>query len=228
MIDLEYARSNTQLLDMMPADDPDRAVVDAARVSFYKTAGVSAEKDRKLIFYLMQHQHWTPFEMIELKWRITCPLFVARQWMRHRTGSFNEVSRRYTSEQLTFFKPSLWRVPAADNKQQSTFDTEGKLNQLELLVKYEQHLAASWKLYQEFLDAGVAREQARMLLPQSTETSFYWKVNARNFLHFIELRLAPDAQQEIQDFARVMWEQFQARVPITAAAFNQFYLQKES
>lgn len=201
----------------------DQAVVNAARVSF---DGVSKgpDKDRKLLNYLMENRHMTPFEMVETSWTVKAPIFVARQWQRHRTASINEVSRRYTSENIEFYNPKHWRAQAKDNKQASdgvipASDVQASLQNLYLQEFVWAGDGESWYesedlfecvsdtmlgIYNKLIEAGVAREQARTLLPQTMYTKFIWKINLRNLLHFLELRNHHDAQWEMQQYAARM------------------------
>lgn len=203
----------------------DLAIVNAARVSFLGESK-GDERDKKLLFYLLRHRHTTPFEMVEFKFRIKCPLFVARQWMRHRTWNYNEVSRRYTSVDIDFYEPLSWRQQSASNKQGSEGEVEaeaaGRLNRL-----LAEHHRRSIEFYNQALEAGVAKEQARIFLPQSMYTQFIGKVDAHNLLHFVGLRMAPDAQYEIRVYAQAIFEEFlKPALPWTAEAYETYFLKK--
>lgn len=203
----------------------DLAIVNAARVSFLGESK-GDERDKKLLFYLLRHRHTTPFEMVEFKFRIKCPLFVARQWMRHRTWNYNEVSRRYTSVDIDFYEPLAWREQSASNKQgsegQIEAETAGQLSRL-----LSEHHRRSLDFYNQALEAGVAKEQARIFLPQSMYTQFIGKVDAHNLLHFVGLRMAPDAQYEIRVYARAIFEEFiKPALPWTAEAYETYFLNK--
>ncbi|HEX3051547.1 MAG TPA: FAD-dependent thymidylate synthase [Aggregatilineaceae bacterium] len=201
----------------------DLAIVNAARVSFLGESK-GDERDKKLLFYLMQHRHTTPFEMVEFKFRVKCPIIVARQWMRHRVFSFNEVSRRYTSEAIEFYIPSVWRTQSSDNKQASAgeLDQEAAHKLTAALESYSQQALA---LYHEALEAGVAREMARLFLPHNLYTEFIAKIDAHNLMHFLRLRMAPDAQYEIRQYAWAIYEHlFKPALPWTAEAFEKFVL----
>lgn len=185
-----------ELLDVMGSD---LDIVNAARVS-YLGESKGEEKDKKLLFYLMKHRHTTPFEMVEYKFRIYCPLFVARQWMRHRTWSYNEVSRRYTSESIEFYSPANWHSQDSDNKQGSA----GIIGEANAHMAHEllyNHNADCLRRYYRLLELGVVREQARMVLPQNLFTMFHAKVDLHNLLHFIKLRADKHAQWEIRQYA---------------------------
>ena len=191
--------NNVRLVDFMGSD---AAVVRAARVS-YGEGSKGLEKDANLIKYLMQHDHMTPFEMVQLTFHIKCPIFIARQWMRHRTGSFNEISLRYTEPTFDFYMPDNDHLKrqSATNKQGG----DGEYSAVECAVIKEIMTSAmnsATEAYNKLIYRGVARETARMVLPVSLYTEFYWSVNLRNALHFVELRYHEGAQQLMQDYAK--------------------------
>jgi thymidylate synthase (FAD) len=209
-----------ELQDLM---GDDLAIVTAARVSFLGESK-GAERDKKLLFYLLQHRHTTPFEMVEFKFRVKCPILVARQWMRHRMFSYNELSRRYTSEAIDFYIPAAWRLQAADNKQASAGELSGEAVE-RLTAALIAHSEQSLVLYQQALDAGVAREMARAFLPHNLYTQFIAKIDAHNLMHFLRLRMAPDAQWEIRQYAWAIFEHcFKPALPWTAEAFEKFVI----
>ncbi len=198
----------------------DAAVVQAARVS-YGAGTRKVSEDRALIRYLMRHRHTTPFEMCELKLHVRVPMDAWRQWIRHRTASVNEYSTRYSVaiDAAVRTAPDQWRTQATVNKQGSGGpldpETGRRLSEREAEL---QSLARA--VYQERLDAGVAREQARKDLPLCTYTEAYWKIDLHNLLHFLALRMEAHAQKEIRDYATVIGEQVVARwVPLTWEAF---------
>lgn len=207
----------------------DLAIVNAARVSFLGESKGN-EADKKLLFFLMRHRHTSPFEQVEFKFRIKAPLVVWWQWVRHRTWHVNAQSGRYTPfNENDFYVPTAWRKQAKDNKQGS----EGEIDPVEaerlsqaLLTHYEQGFA----LYEQALAAGVAKEQARLFL-SGFSVYYIWvaKVDAHNLLHFLGLRMAGDAQEEIRVYAQAMYEQFfKPALPWTAEAFEKFVLNRES
>lgn len=203
-----------RLVDFMGGDG---AVVQAARVSFGQ-GSKGEERDRRLIRYLMMHDHGTPFEMSVFKFHIKAPLFVARQWFRHRIGSFNEISGRYTEyNDMEYYLPQKLRKPLPHNRQASVVaDFE---HEKVLLQQIEEGIQRAFQTYRNLLESGVARELARIVVPMAAYTQFYWGVNARSLMNFLRLRLAPDAQWEIRQYAKAVWEEFQARMPWTAEAF---------
>ena len=203
----------------------DASVVRSARVSYgEETKGAAA--DEKLINFLMKHDHGTPFEHLSFTFHIRCPLFVARQWFRHRIGSFNEISGRYVKVDTDFWAPSEWRINDQENKQASSEGGFTPLENAELHRIYHDALDTCQIAYTKLLSQGVAREQARGILPLATYTEFYWSVNARSLFNFIRLRAAPNAQQEIRDYANVITDIVTPLAPWTFAAFRKHILQE--
>jgi len=189
----------------------DNTVVSAARVS-YLGESKGLEQDAKLIKYLLKNKHTSPFEQVEFQFMVKCPLFVRSQWMRHRTWSYNEVSRRYTSDEIEFHVPSEIRLQSDDNKQMSA----GLMENPGLIIDAIKSSALMcYEMYEGMLRLGVAREQARMILPQSMYTKFYAKVDLHNLFHFLELRLHLHAQPEIRLYAQAIEELIKPIVPIS-------------
>ena len=188
------------LVDMM---GDDRSAVRAARVSHGKDISTD-EKDRKLIDYLMEHGHLSPFEHITFTFHVKAPIFVVRQWFRHRIGmSPNEISRRYTSKNVNeFYIPDHIRVQDTKNKQSSNvyFDEQLKEETLELI---EEVYKKSYEAYEKLINMGVAREMARIILPVGEYTEFYLTTNARALMHFLDLRASSHAQWEIQELSLI-------------------------
>lgn len=207
-----------RLIDHMGSDD---AIVQAARVS-YGQGTKSVSDDRALIRYLMRHKHTTPFEMVEFKFRIRAPIFVARQWLRHRTASVNEISARYSIIQNDFFLPEELRKQAT-NRGQGGEEPLGDAS-ANLLLKQKASCDLAFHTYNELLFKGTARELARAHLPQSTFTEFYWKIDLHNLLHFLKLRIDDHAQKEIRDLAVKVYELIKPIVPATCEAFEDFVL----
>jgi thymidylate synthase (FAD) len=200
----------------------DAAITEAARVS-YLGESKGDEQDAKLIHYLMEHKHSSPFESVVFKFRIKCPLFVRSQWHRHRTWSYNEVSRRYTSEDMEFYIPDKWRIQDTKNKQSSflaTASDEAQHSAWSKVVKH--HADISLKLYNEMVDDGIAREMARMVLPQNLYTMFYGTVNLGNLFKFLKLRNDAHAQYEIRIYAEAIEKIIQPIVPVSYEAWKKF------
>ncbi|WP_022798413.1 FAD-dependent thymidylate synthase [Thermus islandicus] len=208
-----------RLVDQM---GDDRAIVQAARVS-YGEGTKTVREDRALIDYLMRHRHTSPFEMVEFKFHVKAPLFVARQWFRHRTASLNEVSGRYSVLKEEFYEPEAFRRQAKRNKQGSEGVLEDAVK-AEALALVKEAEKGAYAAYQALLQKGVAREMARMVLPLSLYTEFYWKQDLHNLFHFLKLRLAPEAQWEIQEYARAIAALVKERVPMAWAAFEEHVL----
>ncbi len=205
------------LVDLMGDDG---SVVQAARVS-YGEGTKRVSDDRTLIRYLMRHRHSTPFEMAEVKLLVRVPMDCWRQWIRHRTASVNEYSTRYSiaidSAQAT--PPEEWRSQAETNRQGSGDFLPADLGQ-QLSDAERQLQEECRRVYQERLDRGVAREQARKDLPLATYTEAYWKVDLHNLLNFLVLRMDAHAQREIRDYATAIGEQIVAPLfPIVWEAF---------
>ena len=197
----------------------DHSVVQAARVS-YGPGTKTVREDRALIDYLMRHRHTSPFEMVEFKFHVKAPLFVVRQWFRHRTANVNEISGRYSVLKEEFYEPEVWRKQAGKNKQGSEGafpdeEADGLLRQVE---------EVAYAAYQALLGKGVAREMARMVLPLNLYTEFYWKQDLHNLFHFLTLRLAPEAQWEIRQYARAIAEIVKAHVPMAWESYEEHVL----
>lgn len=207
-----------RLVDYMPQQDLDSSIVQAARVS-YGDGTKTSRGDRGLIRYLLRHWHTTPFEMVEFKFHIKMPIYIARQHMRHRTASINELSARYSVVPKEYYEPDVIRGQSQVNHQGSEGVVEigGELND-----RVSKQLSGSFDVYQTMLDSGACREQSRGVLPQSTYTEFYWKINLHNLLHYLQLRMEPGAQKEIRDYATAIYELVKPLVPITMEAFVDF------
>ncbi len=209
-----------RLVDFMGGDT---AVVQSARVSFGKGA-TNDERDKKLIFFLLANGHETPFEHSVFKFHIKCPIFVARQWFRHRIASYNEISGRYTEMKEEFYLPENMRRQKARNYKYEVM--QGELND-ELRDKILKHYNSSFALYQELLEQGVAKEHARIVLPLSLYTQFYWTINSRALMNFLKLRMEEHAQYEIRQFANAIDQIFQDKMPRSHEAFMKYVVAGE-
>ena len=185
-------------VDLLDVHGSDLAFVQAARAST-GNGSKGAAADRRLIRYLLANRHDSPFEMADVKLRIECPIFVARQWMRHRSGSFNEFSGRYAEMPDSWFVPRLRAQGSGPNLQSS--EERHVLGWRDLSAACDGAAADAFALYRRLLAAGVAREVARSILPLCAGTTFVWKTNFRQALHFLDLRAHPHAQVEIRLFA---------------------------
>jgi thymidylate synthase (FAD) len=196
----------------------DQSIEAAARVS-YGGGTRRVHETRGLLRYLMRHNHTSPFEQATLQYRVKCPIFVARQWMRHRTWSFNEVSGRYSELPDEFWQPDNWRGQDPNNKQGS----EG-------IIQYEPedgHGTLEESCFAEYnyrLASGVSREMARSCLPISTYTEFVGRVDLHNLLKFVHLRGDSHAQREIQEYAHLIEEDISRLFPLTWEAFSDYHI----
>ncbi|MFO0873070.1 MAG: FAD-dependent thymidylate synthase [Phycisphaerales bacterium] len=216
------------LVDAMPRLVPqgktaDFAIVQAARVS-YGEGTKKVSEDRGLVRYLMRHRHTTPLEMVEFKFHIAMPIFVARQWIRHRTANVNEYSARYSIVPDRFYRPTIENIrqQSSTNRQggDDPVDSATAEEFLELLERAE----ANYQEYLRLTEKGLARELARAVLPVSVYTEWYWKCDLHNIFHFLSLRMDPHAQKEIQDFANAMFALIQPIVPVACEAFIDYRL----
>ena len=207
-----------RLIDSMGTD---ASIVQAARVS-YGPGTKTPSDDRALIRYLMRHKHTTPFEMVEFKFLVRAPIFVARQWLRHRTASVNEISGRYSILPEEFYVPEQLRKQST-SRGQGGEEPLGHMSD-NLILKQKSSCDLAFHVYEEMIDKGVSRELARIHLPLSTYTEFYWKINLHNLLHFLKLRMDDHAQKEIRDLAKQTWDLIKPVVPLTCEAFEDFVI----
>ena len=210
------------LVDYMGSDS---SIVQAARVS-YGSGTKSVHDDAGLIRYLLRHDHTTPFEMVELKFIARMPIFVARQWVRHRTASINEYSARYSIVKDDYYLPSveMMQAQSASNKQGREDGRLSKDVRVDFISRIKEKSDDAYKLYMEMINAGVARELARMVLPVNFYTEWYWKSNLHNTFHFLALRLDPHAQWEIRQYAVAMANIVELVAPVAYSAFDDFVL----
>lgn len=211
-----------RLVDWMGNDD---AIVQAARVS-YGEGTKKISEDRGLIRYLMRHRHTTPFEMCEIKLHLRVPMDCWRQWIRHRTANVNEYSTRYSIaiDAAYSTKPDEWRLQSSDNKQGSNGLAANDLG-VRLSVQEAEIQSKCREVYNDRINAGVAREQARKDLPLSTYTEAYWKIDLHNLLHFLALRMDAHAQSEIRQYANIIGNEIVSKwVPMVWEAFLDYRL----
>jgi thymidylate synthase (FAD) len=223
------------LVDAMPRLIPqgqtaDAAVVQAARVS-YGQGTKKVNEDRGLIRYLLRHRHTTPFEMLEFKFHVAMPIFVARQWIRHRTANVNEYSARYSIVPDRFYKPTIDEV-----RKQSSANRQGgeerfipdaaaapdEARTAEEFLRYLDDAEKMYGRYDALTKQGVSRELARIALPVSVYTEWYWKCDLHNILRFLSLRMDPHAQEEIRVYADAMHALLRPIVPLTMEAFEDY------
>lgn len=178
----------------------DKAVIEAAR-RCYMSEPQGEESDAKLIRHLISKDHGTPFEHAYFRFDVKCPIFVARQWIRHRIGTYNEMSLRYCLAKRDYYTPSSLTGEA--------------------LEKYVKSVNNAFDAYEALVASGTKREQARGVLPLSIYTLYYWTVNARSLMNFMKLRLDKAAQPEIREYAKALLEIFKEKMPVTAKAFEE-------
>ena len=204
----------------------DLTVVNSARVSFGKHKDALEEKDKKLITYLIKHKHTSTLEHCFVTFRLKVPMFVRSQHHRHRTWSYNEISRRYTEFNIDFYEPKKFRTQHESNRQASKTD-----DLIDPIIRefpfphnaseiVKEHHSKSLKLFNDLLNSGVCREQARGVLPQNMYTEYYASANLNNILKFIDLRSHEGAQVEIQMLAQGMLEIVSKLYPVTVSAYK--------
>jgi thymidylate synthase (FAD) len=216
------------LVDAMPRLVPegqtaDSAIVQSARVSYGQGTKMVSE-DRGLVRYLMRHRHSTPFEMVEFKFHIAMPIFIARQWIRHRTANVNEYSARYSIMPDRFYRPDIENVRKQSKSNRQGGEGPIDAGTAEEFLKLLEGAEANYAKYLELTERGVAREIARAVLPVSVYTEWYWKCDLHNIFHFLSLRMDPHAQIEIQDYAKAMYELIKPIVPVACEAFEDYRL----
>ncbi|MCS6807955.1 MAG: FAD-dependent thymidylate synthase [Bacteroidota bacterium] len=211
-----------RLVDYMGSD---AAIVQAARVS-YGAGTKQVHEDRGLIRYLMRHAHTTPFEMVEFKFHVKLPIFVARQWIRHRTANVNEYSGRYSVMPDEFYLPDIEQIrPQSHTNKQGRADEalpKEKAEYIRTLLHNAQE--RSYKEYGKLLEENLTRELARINLPVSQYTEWYWKIDLHNLFHFLRLRLDSHAQYEIRVYAQAIAQIVRDIVPYAYEAFEDYVL----
>jgi thymidylate synthase (FAD) len=198
----------------------DLSVVNAARVSFARHKDEMDDSDEGLIRFLMRDLHGTPFEHNSFRFHVRTPIFVAREWFRHRVGSFNEFSMRYAKATDDFYIPEPEDVRSQVGKPgaysfEPVDDELAERTREDLRAVYEH----AFETYERLVEAGVARELARSVLQVGADTEFFWTVNARALMNFVSLRAAETAQREIRRYANAVEQFFAAKMPVTHAAF---------
>jgi thymidylate synthase (FAD) len=218
---IEVAGGGFVRLDAVMADDS--SVVNAARVSFAKQREIDelSEVDKGLINFLMRERHGTPFEHNSFRFHIKCPIFVAREWFRHRIGSFNEFSARYSEVPNEFFTPALEEIRGQVGKPGAySFETLDPSIAKDAVTWISDWNEQAYKLYKELLELGVAKEVARVVLPVSMMTQFYWTLNARSLMNFLGLRTHETAQYDIRQYANAVLELSRETMPVTFEAWE--------
>lgn len=206
-------------LDSSMGDD--LAIVNHARISLARHKDVMDVGDEKLISFLMKHRHGTPFEAVHLAFHVRCPIFVAREWMRHRMSSFNEISGRYVKMEMDFYTPYGDFIRRQEGKPGAYTFTPVYDPALEYAVRSEMQSAYehSARSYQRILDMGIAKEVARDVLPFALYTEFYYDTNARSLMNFLSLRNTKSALKEIREYAIAIEQLFAKVAPVCYNAF---------
>lgn len=192
----------------------DLSVVNSARVSFDKESSSLSDKDEKLIHYLAEHEHTSPFGHAFATFKVDAPVFVARQLIKHKFLRWNEVSRRYVDYEPDIYSPDFWRS-RPQNKKQGSGSAFGDTGQQVLQRDYADMMSMVTKMYERFIELGVAPEQARMMLPQSMMTSWWWSGSLDAFADMCKLRLGPDSQSETREVAIQIAEYMTDLFPIS-------------
>lgn len=212
------------LVRLVDSMGDDASIVQAARVS-YGDGTKTVREDNKLIDYLVRNKHTSPLEMVEFKFHIKAPLFVARQWMRHRTASINECSARYSVLPNCYYVPDLQHINPQSDKNKQCRDQEAAILVSDHIAEQIAHSSEqSYRVYESMLRVGVARELARMVLPVNFYTEWYWKIDLHNLLHFLRLRMHEHAQYEIRVYAEAIAEMVKDITPAAYASFDRHFI----
>ncbi len=217
---LDPLGDNMSSIALVRVSGSDVDVVNAARVSYGKVVTTVKERDKKLIKFLLKHQHTSPFEHNQLSFRIKAPLFVARQWMRHRMNSYNEISYRYVKAPIEFYIPPKWRYQDTKNKQASV----GSFDNDEFKKHYQDAIQKSIDSYEYLLANGLCRELARGVLPLCTYTQFIFTCNLHSLMHFMKLRLDAGAQYEIRQYAQALLTLALPHFPASLTEWKDIYV----
>ena len=224
---------NKGFVEVIDSLGSDLTVVNSARVSFGKRKEVYDKSDRALVRYLAKHKHFSPFRHMVVQFHLKAPEFVMRQWYKHVVGiettssyptkdhAWNEISGRYTPVS-DYYIPEIWRKQSEDNKQASEGELD-KLQQKRMSHLYERYLFEVERVYDTMVDAGMAKEQARVVLPLSQYTEVYWTASFQAIMNFIELRDETTAQWEIQEYAKCLKEMMYDIYPETVKIWSDVY-----
>ncbi len=226
MLDKEFKVLDHGFVRLIDYYGSDERIVQAARVSYGEGTN-SYRRDRELIRYLLENEHPSPFEQVVFTFHVKLPIFVARQWVRHRTARLNEISGRYSVLPEDYYVPEINRLKTQDSlDRQSSSDTELPADvQNVVIALIEEASRDAYKVYNRMLELGVAREVARMVLPLNIYSEWYWQMDLHNLFHFLKLRLDKHAQWEIRQYAQTIASIIEKIVPISYEAFKDFILQ---
>ena len=220
ILDKEYPVLDKGFVRLVDYFGGDQRIDQSARVS-YGEGTKTVSQDGALIDYLLRHQHTSPFEQVVMTFHLKMPIFVARQWVRHRTGRMNEVSGRYSIMKDEFYVPEADKVApqSTDNKQGRANEAFDKAKAEEIIDSLKKGQENAYENYSELIDEGLAREIARINLPLSLYTEFYWEMDLHNLFHFLKLRLDSHAQYEIRVYAEAILEICKKVAPMATASF---------
>ncbi|MCK9169964.1 MAG: FAD-dependent thymidylate synthase [Treponema sp.] len=220
ILDKEYSVLDKGFVRLVDYYGGDQRIVQSARVS-YGEGTKAVSQDSALIDYLLRHQHTSPFEQVVMTFHLKMPIFVARQWVRHRTGRMNEVSGRYSVMKDEFYIPAAEHIApqSTDNKQGRGTEPFPPEKAEYIRTQFAEGQETAYKKYSELVEGGLAREIARINLPLSLYTEFYWEMDLHNLFHFLKLRLDSHAQFEIREYARVILDMCRAVAPLATASF---------
>ncbi len=223
ILDKEFPVLNNGFVRLVDYMGGDSRIVQSARVS-YGEGTKTVREDAGLIDYLLRHQHTSPFEQVVLTFHVKMPIFVARQWIRHRTARVNEISGRYSIMRDEFYLPADMDVAkqSTDNKQGRSTEPVTHEYAAGVQEKLENGQKQAYADYNELIESGLARELARVNLPLSLYTEMYWQIDLHNLFHFLWLRLDGHAQKEIRDYANVILEITRAVAPLATASFENY------
>ncbi len=221
---IETQCGTVTLIDIMPKEYTseilkcDEAIVQSARVS-YGQQSKGDKADASLVKYLIENDHGTPTESVIFKFHIKCPIFVQRHIVKHRMSTMNEISARYTVVSDEWYIPNPMRQQSINNRQASQGELQGSRNQ-QLTEEFNNHCQEIYKFYRKMIDSGVAKEQARSILPQAMYTQFYFTLNLRSVMNFCKLRNSPDAQWETQQIAQAIEKIIKQTNPVSYEIFR--------
>lgn len=220
ILDKEYPVLDKGFVRLVDYFGGDQRIVQSARVS-YGEGTKTVSQDGALIDYLLRHQHTSPFEQVVMTFHVKMPIFVARQWVRHRTGRMNEVSGRYSIMKDEFYVPAEDKVApqSTDNKQGRATEAFDKVTAEKIITELEAGQKSAYENYSELIESGLAREIARINLPLSLYTEFYWEMDLHNLFHFLKLRLDSHAQYEIRVYAEAILEICKKVAPMATTSF---------
>ena len=225
LLDKEFKVLDKGFVRLVDYFGDDSRIVQAARVS-YGEGTKSYRQDQGLIDYLLRNDHTSPFEQVSFTFHLKMPIFVARQWIRHRTAKVNEISGRYSVMKNEFYIPAGRDIAfqSGDNKQGRQDEPVPENIQLEVRQLLEEDQQRAYGTYTELLDRGIAREIARINLPLSLYTEWYWQMDLHNLFHFLKLRMDAHAQKEIRDYAEVIFGMVKIITPMAVRSFEKHKL----